>query len=324
MGGPGTGHKEGGDELMFIDIGAEVSTRKLAVVQSIDTRARANVTPTEESEITGAVPLTFRGYRSNLTGYRVYGNIAAVNGERIGVGDLVTDSGSDYYGKYKISVTINGVTKNIYLNEPLRKINNFADYLDFETGKVYRCIAKHTVKASDDGTSSEWEDWRVLDNELQGNCTYIQPDGYSGQAYYPYVYNHVMIAADSNFYTGVTPAANWENRSTANFQGIDTSVWGTFNIVDNVNFPNGSGGKAYLRSLYTNGTPLIIYYVNSTATASTQQALNNPPDNMQVKYTQESVDNLPNLTVYNGTNTLSVDTAVQPSQVYIKGLIREM
>ena len=315
---------------MFIDIGAEVSTQKIAVLQIIDTRSRANVTPTEESEITGAVPLTFRGYRSNLTGYRVYGNIAAVNGERIGVGDLVTDSGSDYYGKYKISVTINGVTKNIYLNEPLRKIGNYADYLDFETGKVYRCIAKHTVKASDDGTSGEYEPWIVSESdgkyELQVSCVYIQPDGYPSTStkYYPYVYNHVMIAADSNFYTGVRPDVNWTNRSTANYQGIDTSVWGTFDIVDNVNFPNGNGGKAYLRSLYTNGTPLIIYYVNSTAIRSTGEPLSNPPDYMQVKYTQESVDNLPDLTVYNGTNTLSVDTAVQPSQVYIKGLIREM
>ena len=45
-------------------------------------------------------------------------------------------------------------------------------------------------------------------------------------------------------------------------------------------FINGNGGKAYLRSLYTNGTPLIIYYVNSTATRSTGEPLNNPPDYM--------------------------------------------
>ena len=277
----------------------------------------------DTSEITTTnSSLTFNGEYSNLTGYRIYGNIAAVNGERIGVGTLVTDSQSEHYGKYRIIVTVNGGNTYIYLDEPLRKIGNYADYLDFETGKVYRCIAKHTVKASDDGTSSEWEDWRAVSDELQVSCVYVQPDGYSGQAYYPYVYNHVMIAADSNFYTGVTPAANWENRSTANFQGIDTSVWGTFDIVDNVNFPNGNGGKAYLRSLYTNGTPLIIYYVNSTATSSTGEPLSNPPDYMQVKYTQESVE-LPSIRVYTGTNTLQITTSVAPSQIYIKGYISE-
>lgn len=279
------------------------------------------------SELSGTSPLTFLGHRSNLKGYRVYGNIAAVNGERIGVGDLVTDSTSEHYGKYRIIVTVNGGNTYIYLDEPLRKIGNYADYLDFETGKVYRCIAKHTVKASDDGTSGEYEPWIVSESdgeyELQVSCGYIQPDGYSGQAYYPYVYNHVMVAADSNFYTGVRPDVNWENRSTANYQGIDTSIWGTFDIVDNVNFPNGNGGKAYLRSLYTNGTPLIIYYVNSTATHSTgNPPLDNPPDYMQVKYTQESVENLPNITIFNGTNTLQVTSSVLPSLLYIKGSLR--
>ena len=58
------------------------------------------------------------------------------------VGDLVTDSSDTNYGKYKIPITVsdgtNSTTTNIYLDEPLRKIGNYADYIDFENGKVMR------------------------------------------------------------------------------------------------------------------------------------------------------------------------------------------
>lgn len=59
------------------------------------------------------------------------------------VGDLVATG--EYTGKYKIPVTAtNGIdtfTTNIYLNEPLRKIDNYADYIDFKNKKVIRNIA---------------------------------------------------------------------------------------------------------------------------------------------------------------------------------------
>ena len=54
------------------------------------------------------------------------------------VGDLITDTNDINYGKYKIPVTVNNITTNIYLNEPLRKIGDFADYLDYKNGKVVR------------------------------------------------------------------------------------------------------------------------------------------------------------------------------------------
>lgn len=46
----------------------------------------------------------------------------------------------DYYQGYKIPITINGVTKNIYLSEPLRQIDSYCDYIDLANQKVVRYI----------------------------------------------------------------------------------------------------------------------------------------------------------------------------------------
>ena len=61
------------------------------------------------------------------------------------VGELVTDSQSEYYGKYAIPITNNSETANIYLDEPLTKSGNNADYIDYATQK------RHNA----DGTSAD-------------------------------------------------------------------------------------------------------------------------------------------------------------------------
>lgn len=48
----------------------------------------------------------------------------------------------DYYSGYKIPITINGVTKNVYLSEPLRQVDSYCDYIDLANQKVVRYIKK--------------------------------------------------------------------------------------------------------------------------------------------------------------------------------------
>ena len=43
------------------------------------------------------------------------------------------------YG-YKIPITVNNTTMDIFLDEPLRKVGNYADYIDYENSKIYRHI----------------------------------------------------------------------------------------------------------------------------------------------------------------------------------------
>lgn len=56
------------------------------------------------------------------------------------VGDLVTDESDENYRKYKIPVKVNDNVTNIYLNEPLRKIGDYLDYIDFKNQKVVRNV----------------------------------------------------------------------------------------------------------------------------------------------------------------------------------------
>lgn len=51
----------------------------------------------------------------------------------------LTETSYEPYG-YKIPVTVNNQPSNIYLDEPLRKIGDNADYLDFENQKVVRNV----------------------------------------------------------------------------------------------------------------------------------------------------------------------------------------
>ena len=53
------------------------------------------------------------------------------------------------------------VTKNIYLDEPLRQLGDYADYIDFANGKIVR-----QVKVLEDGTLQGLKKEIVKDIEL--------------------------------------------------------------------------------------------------------------------------------------------------------------
>ena len=64
-------------------------------------------------------------------------------------------------GKYKIPVKVSGqnlLTTNIYLNEPLRKINGYTDYIDYKNKKVVRKIGK--TRITGDGY---WQEYNSID-----------------------------------------------------------------------------------------------------------------------------------------------------------------
>ena len=61
------------------------------------------------------------------------------------IGDLITSESDENYGKYKIPVIVSGENQeitetNIYLDEPLRKIGDYADYINFKGQKVVRNV----------------------------------------------------------------------------------------------------------------------------------------------------------------------------------------
>lgn len=97
----------------------------------------------------------------SLLNYQIWGNSIQETQptrdnprELICVGDLVTDSADEHYGKYKIPYTFNGTEYAVYLSEPLRGITSYGyfsdtatmrynycmDYIDFKTQKVIRNV----------------------------------------------------------------------------------------------------------------------------------------------------------------------------------------
>ena len=65
----------------------------------------------------------------------------------------ISDGTYEPYG-YKIPVNVNNVITNIYLDEPLRKIGDYSDYIDFKNGKVVRNIKEVVLNGSEDWYTS--------------------------------------------------------------------------------------------------------------------------------------------------------------------------
>lgn len=99
--------------------------------------------------------------RGKVKDYRIYGN-SIQNGtptpknpiKMQSVGKLVTEG--ENAGKYKVPVTVRSLnseiepqTVNIYLDEPLRKIGDYADVVDYDGRKVVRKIRQEIIAKID-------------------------------------------------------------------------------------------------------------------------------------------------------------------------------
>lgn len=87
-----------------------------------------------------------------LRDYKLYGNSIQYGTptpdnpiEIQSVGDLVTDAESEYYGKYDIPIVVNDTITHIYLDEALRKVGSYADCIDFKHQKIVRNIIKRSL-----------------------------------------------------------------------------------------------------------------------------------------------------------------------------------
>lgn len=64
---------------------------------------------------------------------------------------------------YKVPIKANETIINVYLNEPLRKIGNYVDYIDYKNKKVVKCVEV----LDDSGT-------QIIENSYQGLTTPIE------------------------------------------------------------------------------------------------------------------------------------------------------
>ena len=165
------------------------------------------------------------------------------------------------------------ITTHIYLDEPLRKIGDYADYIDFKNQKIVRQIKEITLNGSE-----MWNEYITYNGFwYKANDMKPQNKGYGYSNYYSYVTTPldfgIRFGEDNNLvyftqiYTPETP--------------LTLNDW-----------------KAKLAEWNTGGNPLIVYYI-----------LAMPP---------EEPISLPTLKTVKGTNIMSVDTSILPSNIKTK------
>lgn len=263
----------------------------------------ANYALITERELNGIPPLTFNSIAGTLKNYRIYGN--TVDGES--VGNLVTDSHSEHYNKYAIPVTTNSETANIFLDEPLRMVGDEAEYIDYGEQKQHRVrknLLKNTATSqtingvtftgnSDgsitcNGTASD----NVLVNIIPS--TFSLPEG-------AYILNGAPPGGGQsyNFKLDVRVSTRIYYPDIGN--GIQ------FNILQNEKI---TMCRIAIYSGYTCDN--LTFYPMLRKADITDDTYEPYIENTDLDVT------LPALPVLPGTNTLTVGTEVQPSNVYIK------
>jgi hypothetical protein len=196
---------------------------------------------------------------------------------------------SDYipYG-YKIPVTVsdgrNTVTTPVYIgSEPLHKIRDYADYVDFKRSMVVRRIKKLILTGA--------EDWSQHSDRKTLFIFYQARD---------YLHVRANVALCSHFPT-LTTVNGWgdiKNSNICTFYYNPNSPNSSVLYVD-MSVSSLANFKAFLSEQYEAGTPVTVWYI-----------LAEPEE--------EPLGNLLPIQTIKGSNGLTVDTAVQPSEMYIK------
>ena len=252
-----------------------------------------------EKELSGIPPLTFNAIAGALKNYRIYGN--TVNGES--VGNLVTDSQSEHYGNYAIPITNNSETANIYLDEPLRTVGNEAEYVDYATQKWHRVrknlLPKITATYSRNGI--------ILESESDGTVTI------NGTAT---ARTFVTLRENISYPFDTILSGCPQGGSTGGYC-LRAMAMAAYTIVA-TDFGNGAlipaNTEIYIEMRIENG-----FECNNLEFTPMIRKADIEDDTYEPYIENTEVDvTLPEIAVTAGTNTLSVGTEVQPSNVYIK------
>ena len=253
-----------------------------------------------DKKIAGYVKEAFEGegsitlencYNDKIHNAKIYGNTVQYDTpapdnpvEMQSVGDLVTEG--EHSGKYKISIKVSAENEeqifDIYLDEPLRKVGEFADSIDFEKGVVLRKIGKKVY----DGTK-KWQAHYTKNLMNYFDASDIPEGGY--------------ISANINAAANYLPSTPWvtlygnERRADGS---LITGMAGAGSLANKLRYiyvcPYSSQitpdeWKAKLATWYEEGNPFTVLYAVAT--------------------TEEEVE-LPEIPTMRGTTTYEILTEI--------------
>lgn len=188
------------------------------------------------------------------------------------------------FNKYKIPIKVNDVTTNIYLDEPLRGIGDYFDYIDFAKQSVVRQVKKIEFTGE--------EQFYVLNSNPYPYAYYVLGDlglvvnDMALSSHFALQTNFSYSVAGSNVFRVLNSTSN--NQSRIVFRIVDET--GSVTDVSKI--------KTLFKDAYSAGNPYTFYYVSSEE--------------------DEKYINLPTINIVNGTNQINVNTTLQPSGVYLE------
>ena len=256
--------------------------------------------PYEELSNIGIPPFKIENSKdSNLIDYKIYGN-SIQEGTPSPDNPIPVESVGDYdetTGKYKIPIKVNGKATNIYLNEPLRKIGEYVDYIDFKNKKIVRNVFETKFIRN------------VKNSSIYGKYT-----------------NVVRIG---NRYE--THKQKQNVKILSHILNLDSK--GQFHGNKETIFHHGTTNYNYYFSLSWERLGLIydgsnVYKINDTTTILTNSevldiawnyVLSLPEEQKKIYMildvpTEETIE-LPDIQLNKGTNVIDVDTKIQPSNM---------
>ena len=193
------------------------------------------------------------------------------------------------YG-YKLPVTTtNGtdtVSTPIYIgSEPLHRIGEYADYVGYSSGKIMRRIKKLVLTGE--------ENW-AHDNVGTRNYIIINDAYAKGNRLTQCYCSHYTCVYNMEPFDDIPNDSIYINlfNNRARF------------FIKTEEYQTADSFKSYLAAQYTAGTPVTVWYVLS------EPIEEDPPVSF------------PEFTTLSGTNTLTVDTTIKPSEIDLTGRIK--
>ena len=199
------------------------------------------------------------------------------------------------YG-YKIPIVCDNEIKNIYLNEPLHKINDYTDILSYSEQGVVRKIKKYEFTGQEtfnkaDSTSETGTAVFSIRYDAIGMDDILNYDILMRDIPYPIFYSaHFKMKTNTGDNTPYTDIKNGEMGGNT----VGTNTYNRYIIFASNQYTSADDFTTFLQQQYANGTPVTVWYV--LATEETEQI--KAPDILADTYT-----------------SITVDTEVQPSQV---------
>ena len=192
---------------------------------------------------------------------------------------------------------VNPRTTNIYLDDPLRKVGAYKDYIDFDKGVAVRNIAEKAFDGSEyweyDAATSRntllyQEKVSAVISTGSGEITAMSNRIKSG-TWSNIWQNYYKSSGATNLITGITVVYNLNDGAGNKFLYVKTSPYTTLPTIEE--------WKTNLLTWYGEGNPFKVYYVIPS---------------------EEETVTLPSLPQFKGTTIYETDTTVPPSGIQVE------